>query len=51
MTRPDPDAPLNPVSLEQQMVEALNSISQSIKPVSKAYDEDSLRRAITAPCA
>lgn len=39
MTRPDPDAPLNPVSLEQQMVEALNSISQSIRPVSKAYDD------------
>ena len=39
MARPDPDAPLNPVSLEQQMVEALNSISKSIKPVSKAYDD------------
>lgn len=31
--------PLNPVSLEQEMVEALNSISKSIKPVSQAYDD------------
>lgn len=32
------EMPLNPVSLESEMTAALNSISQSIKPVSAAYD-------------
>lgn len=32
------DQPLNPVTLEAEMTAALNSISQSIKPVSSAYD-------------
>ena len=32
------DLPLNPVSLEQELLETLNSVSKSIKPVSDAYD-------------
>ena len=32
------EAPLNPVTLEQEMIDSLNSISKSIKPVSAAYD-------------
>ena len=31
--------PLNPVTLEQEISEALNSVSQSIMKVSKAYDK------------
>lgn len=30
--------PLNPVTIEQEMTTSLNSISQSIRPVSDAYD-------------
>lgn len=32
------DQPLNPVQIEKEMVESLNSISKSIKAVSQAYD-------------
>lgn len=32
------EAPLNPVTLEEQMTSALNSVSGSIRPVSDAYD-------------
>lgn len=33
------DQTLNPVSLEQELLETLNSVSRSIKPVSDAYDQ------------
>lgn len=33
------DEPLNPVLIERETVGSLNSISESIRPVSDAYDE------------
>lgn len=38
MNQPDPDAPLNPVSLEREIVNCTNEISRSIMAVSDAYD-------------